>query len=694
MKRQETAGKRLNPSPVSQRKIVMTETAASRANLEGLNVVTFESRRGREMAALITRFGGVPRVAPALRAVPLKENTPALEFGDALLAGWLDAVIFMTGVGASRLFEVLETRHPHEAIIQALGKVVAVVRGPKPAKVLREYPAPITIAVPEPNTWREILHELDHNRVGFRLTGSRVAVQEYGVPNDELLAALGERGAQVMRVPVYQWTLPLDLKPLREATRAIIEGNAQVVLFTSAVQVEHLLKVAESDGVKDPLLKALPKLVVASVGPTCSERLAAHGIAVDHEPEHPKMGPLVQETALRAKEIMKKKQSAGIREQRLSVRAESGVSPLHSTDPGGRAPWHDSRLMKACRCEPVDATPIWLMRQAGRYMKDYRDLRARVPFLDLCKNPALVSEVTVTAAEKLGVDAAIIFADLLLIVEPLGLHLEYGKGEGPIITPPLRDARDIGRLADVNPEAALAYFYEGIRQTRSDLNPRLPLLGFAGCPFTLASYLIEGGGSRNYRYTKAMMYRAPGAWRALMEHLARNLARYINAQIDAGVQAIQVFDTWVGCLGPADYCEYVQPYTRLMLQSVKSGTPIIHFGTGTAMLLEAMRDAGGDIIGVDAHVEIDAAWKRLGSRVGVQGNLDPLVLYGEQDFIRMRAQRVLDQVAYRRGHIFNLGHGLLPDTPYENVVALVKMVHDISGDAIARGAQPLDKELS
>ena len=334
--------------------------------------------------------------------------------------------------------------------------------------------------------------------------------------------------------------------------------------------------------------------------------------------------------------------------------------------------------MKACRFEPVDATPVWLMRQAGRYMKEYRDLRARVPFLELCKNPALVSEVTVTAAEKLGVDAAIIFADLLLIVEPLGLHLEYDKGEGPVISPGLRVAADIDRLQEVNPEESLAYFYDAIRQTRSDLNSRLPLIGFAGCPFTLASYLIEGGGSRNYRHTKALMYRDAGAWRALMERLARSLARYINAQIDAGVQAVQVFDTWVGCLGPADYREYVQPYTRMMLQAVKPGTPMIHFGTGTATLLEAMREAGGDVIGVDSHVELDEAWKRLGEGVGVQGNLDPIALYGDQNFIRRRAKRILDQAAYRRGHIFNLGHGLLPDTPYENVVALVKMVHDIS----------------
>ena len=652
----------------------MTESSAAGANFGGLEVVAFESRHAKEMAALITRYGGVPRVAPALQEVPLAENAAALEFGAELFAGGLDAVIFMTGVGTRRLFEVMQTRYDREKIVQALAGITVVARGPKPTKVLREFLVPIRVMVPEPNTWREILQELDENPNGFTLAGSRVAVQEYGVPNEPFLAALRARGVEVRRVPVYQWTLPADVQPLREAIHALFEGRAQVALFTNAAQVEHLLRVAADDGTKERLLEALGKVVVASIGPTCSETLVEHEIAIDLEPAHPKMGPLVQETAERATEILRKK--SGGRSPKTGVEVPSPRIP----NPMSRAPWRDSRFLKACRKEAVDSTPIWLMRQAGRYMKEYRELRARVPFLELCKNPALVSEVTVTAAEKLGVDAAIIFADLLLIVEPLGLHLEYDKGEGPVISPGLRAAADIDRLREVEPEQSLAYFYDAIRQTRSDLDSRLPLIGFAGCPFTLASYLIEGGGSRNYRHTKALMYRDGGAWRALMERLARNLARYINAQIDAGVQAVQVFDTWVGCLGPADYREYAQPYTRMMLQAVKPGTPIIHFGTGTATLLEAMRDAGGDVIGVDSHIELDGAWQRLGSRVGVQGNLDPIALYGDLNFIRVRAKRVLDQAAGRAAHIFNLGHGLLPDTPYENVVALVKMVHDISSE--------------
>jgi uroporphyrinogen decarboxylase len=334
--------------------------------------------------------------------------------------------------------------------------------------------------------------------------------------------------------------------------------------------------------------------------------------------------------------------------------------------------------MKACRREPVDATPVWLMRQAGRYMREYRNLRARVPFLTLCKDPSLVSEVTVTAAQKLGVDAAIIFADLLLIVEPLGFELEYASGDGPLVRPPLREAASVGRLREVEPQESLGYLFEAIRQTRADLQPEMPLLGFAAAPFTLASYLIEGSGSRNYIHTKKLMYGEPEAWRALMEHLARNLARYINAQIAAGVQAVQIFDTWIGCLGPRDYRDFVLPYTRTLVRGIHPGTPVIQFGTGTSMLLESIREAGGDIIGLDHHVELDEAWARLGYDVGVQGNLDPAVLYAPPAYIRTRVRRILDQACGRPGHIFNLGHGILPGTPEEHVVALVDCVHEMS----------------
>ncbi len=341
--------------------------------------------------------------------------------------------------------------------------------------------------------------------------------------------------------------------------------------------------------------------------------------------------------------------------------------------------------MKACRLEPVDATPVWLMRQAGRYMPEYRELRARVSFLELCKTPDLAAEVSVKAAKRLGVDAAIIFADLLLIAEPLGFTLTYDRGEGPSLEPVLRKSVDIDRLREVDPEDTLAYLVKVIRRTRAELHSKLPLLGFAAAPFTLASYLVEGGGSRQYRHTKALMYRDRGAWRALMEHLARNLARYVNAQVAAGVQAVQIFDTWVGCLGPADYREYVLPYTRMLIEGITPGTPVIDFGVGTGALLEAMKEAGGQIIGLDWRVELDEAWARLdrapGGRVGVQGNLDPVVLFAGLPAIRRRVKRILDQAGGRPGHIFNLGHGILPETPVNHVIALVDEVHELSARA-------------
>ena len=354
-------------------------------------------------------------------------------------------------------------------------------------------------------------------------------------------------------------------------------------------------------------------------------------------------------------------------------------------------PWANSRFMQACRLEPTDATPVWLMRQAGRYMKEYRDLRARVPFLELCKDPGLATELTVSAANRLGVDAAIIFADLLLIAEPLGFKVEYERGEGPSVRPALREPFDLKRLREVNPEESLAYLFDAIRQTRAALDPKTPLLGFAGAPFTLASYLIEGGGSRSYRHTKSLMYRDPGAWRFLMEHLARNVASYINAQVAAGVQAVQIFDTWVGCLGPADYREFVLPYTRVLIEGIAPGVPVIHFGVGTGMLLEAMREAGGHIIGLDSQVELDQAWARLdqgpGRRVGVQGNLDPTVLFADLPYIRQRVNRILEQAGGRPGHIFNLGHGILPETPVDHVLALVDYVHELSRRGRGEGGE-------
>ncbi|MBI3768161.1 MAG: uroporphyrinogen decarboxylase [Deltaproteobacteria bacterium] len=338
-----------------------------------------------------------------------------------------------------------------------------------------------------------------------------------------------------------------------------------------------------------------------------------------------------------------------------------------------------ARFLRACRREPTDCTPVWLMRQAGRFLPEYRALRARHGFLELCKTPPLAAEVTLLPIRRFAVDAAILFADILLILEPMGVGLEFAKGDGPVIHRPVRTRADVERLARVPASVALPFVLEAIHLVRAELGDRVPLIGFAGAPFTLASYLIEGRGSRHYVHTKTLMYREPQAWHALMERLVEATVDYVRAQVAAGVEAVQLFDSWVGCLGPDDYRTYVLPHMRAALGAiVQTGVPVIHFGTGTGALLELMRAAGGDVIGLDWRVDLAEAWGRLGADVGVQGNLDPVALFAPPDEIHRQVARILERAGGRRGHIFNLGHGVLPETPVAHVAALIDAVHELS----------------
>jgi uroporphyrinogen decarboxylase len=338
----------------------------------------------------------------------------------------------------------------------------------------------------------------------------------------------------------------------------------------------------------------------------------------------------------------------------------------------------NDRFLRACRRESVDCTPVWFMRQAGRYMPEYRSLRAKHSILELCKTPELAAQVTLQPIDRFPLDAAIIFADILLPLEAMGLSLDFADGEGPVIHNPVRDRESVDRLKVIDGEE-LSYVAEAVSLTRRALQGRVPLIGFAGAPFTLASYAIEGGGSRNYVLTKQLMYREPDVWHKLMDKLARVVTGYLRRQIRAGAQAIQLFDSWVGCLAPGDYEEYVLPHVQLIFEGLKrERVPLIYFGTGTSAILRQMHQAGGDVIGIDWRIYLDEAWATVGHEVAVQGNLDPVVLFAPLHEIERRVEDILRRAAGRPGHIFNLGHGILPDTPVEHVAAVVDMAHKLS----------------
>jgi uroporphyrinogen decarboxylase len=640
----------------------------SSANFGGLHIAAFESRRAEEMARLIERFGGVPHVSPSLREVGLEANPDAVDFANRLITGQIDVVILMTGVGTRHLVSQIERHVDRQRFLDALSDVTTIARGPKPTAVLREWGLAPKHRAPEPNTWREVLAVIDG---GVPVANQTVGVQEYGNPNVSLTAGLEARGANVRTVKVYGYDLPLDTAPLAANLRDLAAGKLDAALFTSAHQVVNVLRMAEQLGIGDVVRDAFDRIVVCSIGPTTSEALADNDIRVDVEPEHGKMGQLVQAAAERVPGIVLSRKARG-------AAASMKIKPAKEVAIDKSAPWYDSPFMRACRREPTDVTPVWLMRQAGRYMQEYREVRARTTFLGLCKDPALCAEVMITAVNRLGVDAAIIFSDLLPMLEPMGVQLEFAEGEGPVIHNPVRAARDVERIAEITDTTPLEFVAETVRQTRAGLPGKIPVIGFAGAPFTLASYVVEGGGSRQYAHTKQLMYREPTAWREVMTKLARSNTRYLNMQIAAGVQAVQLFDSWVGCLGPDDYRRYVLPHVRTIAEGLTPGTPLIHFGTGNPALLPLYAEAGGEVIGVDWRVRLDDAWRTVGHERGVQGNLDPLVLLAEPAEIRRRVQEVLDQAERRPGHIFNLGHGIVPQTPVENAIALVDAVHELS----------------
>ncbi|MCY3758491.1 MAG: uroporphyrinogen decarboxylase [Acidobacteria bacterium] len=632
------------------------------------------------MASLISRFHGVAQLAPAMAEVPLEQNVGAIRFGERLLRGEVAVTVFMTGVGTRTLMEVLQRRYRQRDLLGALARATLIARGPKPIAALRALGLSTVIPVPEPNTWREVLEVMDTSEGCPNLSGLTVAVQEYGTPNRPFLEELGKRGAEVLQVPVYRWTLPSDTGPLCRAIDGLIAGTCRVVLFTNSMQVSHLFQLANQQQKSDALRRALNDTVTASIGPNCSQALRRESVRVDLEAGQPNMARLVEEASRIAAGIPLGRGAPASSRVSVPVEVESETPPRQAY-----SLLDSSVFMRACRRQATEYTPIWLMRQAGRYMAEYREIRSRTSFLGLCKNSDLAAEVTVTAAHRLGVDAAIIFADILLIVEPMGLGLTFEGGDGPSIQGVIRSQAEVDRLSEVNPEESLSFVFEAVRKARAGLRPDLPLIGFAGAPFTLASYITEGGGSKNYVHTKELMYRHPGAWDAMMQLISRSVTRYLNGQIHAGAQAVQLFDSWAGCLSPEDYRRSVLPYTIQVIDNIRPRVPVIYFSTGTGGYLELVGSTGADVIGVDWRIDLAQARARIGGGQAVQGNLDPLVLLGDPDSIAEKAGEILDRAGGRPGHVFNLGHGILPQTPVDAVLRLVDAVQERSRRARSSG---------
>ncbi|UCD35143.1 MAG: uroporphyrinogen decarboxylase [Nitrospiraceae bacterium] len=342
-------------------------------------------------------------------------------------------------------------------------------------------------------------------------------------------------------------------------------------------------------------------------------------------------------------------------------------------------------FLKACRGEDVSYTPIWIMRQAGRYLPEYRAVRGKADFLTMCKTPGLAAEVTLQPIDILKVDAAILFSDILIPCEAMGQGLEFHEGKGPLLAPAIRDEETVRRLSVPDPEDKMRFVMDAVRLLRKELSGRVPLIGFAGAPFTTATYMIEGGTSKNFLNTKRMIYENPALYKTFMDKVTATITEYLKAQIAAGAQAVQIFDTWGGIFSPADFREHALSYVKMIIRNLKEWmlsrgetVPVIYFVGETAGLLEEIRTSGADVFGVDWRIDLDSAAARLGNDVVVQGNLDPLSLFLPVNKIEERVKDVLRRGASARGHIFNLGHGVVPQTPPENVVALVEMVHRLS----------------
>ena len=602
------------------------------------------------------------------------------EFTGQLLTGMLDAVIFRTGAGVTRFLQTASRQHNTDRVIDALRDTPVIAASVGAANALRDAQVePVVVAGRGEKgearliSWRRVLIAIDRHFQPRFHTGNPMLNLTIGLERSgdwfSLSSGLEARGANVVPVSIFAEDWRVKENRAIGFFEQIEARDIHVLVFNDPAEVAKFAFLAHRFSRARLTNHLLDHHIVIAFGEDTQEVLIDRGVSVDLMTANssPVTESAIEQISKSIPQLQSRKQNSFIN--------MSGPS-TSTNDPN--APWYNSPFMRACRGEPTDVTPIWMMRQAGRYMAEYREVRAKISFLDLCANPQLCSEVMCTAVEKLGVDAAIIFSDLLPILVPMGCDLEFVKGDGPVIHNPVRTAKDVDRIVPLESNAELEFVMETVRQTRQDLPADMPLIGFAGAPFTLASYMIEGGASRNYAATKQLMFSDHAAWDQLMEHLVSSISIYINGQIDAGAQCIQLFDSWAGCLSFEDYSKKVHPYVQKIIASVPTDVPVINFATGNPALLPLLADTRASVIGIDWRTRLDDAWQTVGFDRAVQGNLDPTVLLTNPQEIRQQAKFILDQAAGRAGHIFNLGHGILPMTPVENAIALVDAVHELS----------------
>ena len=589
-----------------------------------------------------------------------KSDARLKNIANRLLTGEIDVVVFLTVAALDQFVSICSTNVSREQLLNTMKDIKTVAVGPLIAERMQNFGIQPTVELAKSRSWRDVLLALESK---LHLPNMLVAV-ENGPDIYSLSAGLEARGASVVRIDSLAFERVDPSSSEQDLLDAIEDRQLDAILLPNplvAARFSHLIHHRDRKTIRENFRD----LVVLAMGNDTAQLLQGRGMASDVV--------ISDELETQLPGDIRVMHGAKVPREELAELAELAESTMDKD-----ALWYDNPFMRAIRMEPNDVVPVWMMRQAGRYMKEYRAVREKVGFLELCRNSQLCSEVMCTAVEKLGVDAAIIFSDLLVILEPMGCDLEFVKGGGPVIHNPIRESADIDRIKPLESIEPLEYVMETVRQTRKDLPPNMPLIGFAGAPFTLASYMIEGGSSRNYEKTKTLMYTDPGAWRALMLRLVDSIILYLEGQAAAGAQCLQLFDSWAGCLGYDDYVQFVHPYVDKIIDRVSRKAPIINFATANPALLPLLADTNANVIGIDWRIRLDEAWSTVGFDRAVQGNLDPVVLFSDVSNIRLQVQNVLNQAAGRPGHIFNLGHGILPQTPVENAIALVDAVHELS----------------